>query len=288
VDALIRDNTFVHNGQIGLQGDNALRPVVIGNDLSSNNTEHFTPISASGGLKFTATQYATIRNNSAIGNNSHGIWLDMFSNHAVMTGNYAQGNNGGQIYFEYSDDAVIANNVAVGGPVGILSSRSTNFDIWNNTVYKSEIGIKFQRGDRGGDGRIENNVVATEPNNLGIAVQDVNHVLNGHDMNVRSNYNAYYRRYSSSSDTWGWWANWPAWELHAANIGEYRQYSGDEWQSLSVENNPTDPFITNADGGDYRLPWGSPARNAGAPLSARVASALGRPAGQRVSMGFLG
>ena len=288
VDSLVRNNTFERNGQVGLQGDHAVGPVVTGNNFSSNNSEYFTSITASGGLKFTTTTYATIRNNSAIDNHSHGIWLDAASNHAIYTGNYAQGNAGAQLYFEVSDDAVIANNVAVGGPVGIMASRSTNFDIWNNTVYKSDIGIKFQRGDAGGNGRIFNNVVATNPDNLAIAVQDVNHVLNGHQMGVSSNHNAYYRRYPSSSHTWGWWANWPLWELHADNMADYQHYSGDEMQSFSVENSPADPFIANPGGSNFVLPSGSPANNRGAALPSRVASVLGRPAGQIVDIGHLG
>ena len=169
-----------------------------------------------------------------------------------------------------------------------MASRSTNFDIWNNTVYKSDIGLKFQRGDRGSNGRIFNNVVTTNQNNLAIAVQDVNHVLNGHQMGVTTDHNAYYRRYSSTNYLWGWWANWPLWELHARNLAEYQHYSRDELHSQSVENTVTNPFIANPGAGDYGRPTGSRARHAGAPLPSRVASALGRPAGQIVDIGYLG
>jgi len=295
INATVRHDTMLRNGQIGLQADSASSPLVEYNAFLQNNQEQFFSNSAAGGLKFTNTKGAGIRDNLAQDNLAHGIWLDTQSDNAVFTGNISLNNSASQIIFEFSTTAVIANNVAVGGDVGIVSSRSTSVDIWNNTVSSAKnTGLRvFHTNEDQGHLSIDNNVVSGTGEML--SIRDVLNTAPGQSLDIHSNNDAFYRPVPpiKSCPTWtvtcwGYWPNFPDWELHANSFAEYKQYSGDESLGLSDTTSSRDPFIADVAAGQYGRPAGSPAIGKGAALSARVAAVLDRPAGQVVDIGYLG
>jgi len=75
-----------------------------------------------------------IRYNNFSDNNATGYWCDLWCENDVIVGNYVDGNSKHGLYYEVSEDAVIASNLLIDNAFsGIKVGGSQNVDIVRNT-----------------------------------------------------------------------------------------------------------------------------------------------------------
>lgn len=153
----VLNNSFHHNGQIGLggAGDDA---VVQGNEIAYNNTAGFSYLWEAGGAKFVKTRNLTLRNNVVHHNYGKGLWTDIDNIYTTIEDNHVYENAHQGIYHEISYDAVIRNNLVedngfdhpdhVSG-AGIFVTASPNVEVYGNTVVNNADGITGMQTARG-------------------------------------------------------------------------------------------------------------------------------------------
>lgn len=286
----VRRVTSMYNGQLGIHGHVASGSVIEDTITSRNNVYRFNPEYAAGGIKLTASANVTLRGNVAEDNYGHGIWLDEHSDGAIAVDNITRRNDrGAGIMFELSDRAIIAGNVSTENEAGLQAGESSHVEVWNNTLVNNQ--YAFAAYD---DSRPMQPVDITIRNNVLSAGHASTQVLVNHDMTFRRNwrdmawssdYNAFYRRCTSTVAEVSQLADGSAGSLTYDSVRRETSSTGQEHHSLATDNSPVDPYVSDAAHGDYRLPPGSPARGAGAPLPLAIAGALGRPAGVPVDIG---
>jgi parallel beta-helix repeat protein len=153
----VLNNTFHHNGQIGLggAGEGAL---VAGNEISYNNTAGFSYLWEAGGAKFVKTRDLVVRNNVVHDNYGKGLWTDIDNIDTLIEDNQVYDNAHQGIYHEISYDAVIRNNYVEGNGfdhpdhvsgAGIFVTASPNVEIYGNTVVNNADGVTGMQTDRG-------------------------------------------------------------------------------------------------------------------------------------------
>lgn len=289
-DVIVRDNTIVDNGQIGLQGDGTNNAVIERNILSLNNAERFLTSSAAGGLKFTTAVNTMVRGNVAEANHGHAIWFDVHSRNVTMVRNVSRYNVKSGLYFEISENALIAGNVSTNNGTGIQVGESSNVEVWNNTMISNTISFKAYKGsrvERPNGFKIRNNVVSAPDSHLPVFDNfDVTGTMTWAEMRWDSDYNAFYRKSTARTVFFFVAANGNDRE-HYKSLGEVHAATTLEDHSISIDNVGRDPLTANTGSGDYRLPSGSPAEGKGAPLPDHIAYLLGLPAGVPVDMGAI-
>lgn len=156
-DMRVLNNSFHHNGQIGLggAGDDA---VVQNNEIAYNNTAGFSYLWEAGGAKFVKTRNLTVRNNVFHHNYGKGLWTDIDNIDTTIEDNHVYENAHQGIYHEISYDAVIRNNLVekngfdhpdhVSG-AGIFVTASPNVEVYGNTVVNNADGITGMQTARG-------------------------------------------------------------------------------------------------------------------------------------------
>jgi parallel beta-helix repeat protein len=298
-DAIVRGNTFVFNGQIGLLGHQADRLVIEQNTAAYNNQEHFKW--AGSGVKITTSRDTIWRDNLAEHNLAKGLWVDVSSYNATIVRNVVRDNDLAGIQFEVSARAIIASNVVVrNGLHGIYISESEDVDVYNNTLVANKVNIRVFEGNRTSttnplithnvrDIIIKNNILSnvSDPTQSLFSVDDVQKRKTGEQMGVSANFNAYYRTNTLAPKTLVQWSHWPTKILMLKSLVEFRAATGRENNGLAIENVAVNPFFLDEANRDYRLKAGSVAIGAGAPLSQRIANAIGVPAGVPVNLGAL-
>ncbi len=312
-DVVVRNNTVVGNGQLGIHGHHADGLLAEGNALDGNNRERFDAWVAAGGIKVTSSRGIRLLGNRLRDNAGPGLWIDMSSYGIAMVDNWVQRSARSGIQLELSSRAVLAGNVVTdSGENGIWVLESNDVEIWNNTLLRNHRGISVLDGDRASRDvaspnhdrrfpvpspsiswdvervRIRNNVLVDgrpgAPSLLG--VDDTTHRRSASAMHVTSDHNAFHRA-SASSPAWIVnWADWPTDMKTAGSLREAQVATGQELHSVSGLG-MTNPFVSDEEAGDYRIAPASAARLAGAPLPSGVARALGRTPGQSVDMGTL-
>jgi parallel beta-helix repeat protein len=146
--AIVRNNEFAYNGQMGLHVSCTSQAQVLNNSMHHNRwyPAGWT-LAAHGGMKADRAVGLVAKNNNAIDNLGQGLWLDIFSNDATVVGNLAIGNTGIGLFFEGSQRAMMVNNrVALNQEAGIWIANSTDARIYNNALANNGNGR-----DPGGD-----------------------------------------------------------------------------------------------------------------------------------------
>jgi parallel beta-helix repeat protein len=289
-DVRVLANTITDNGQIGIHVDGTSGLRVEGNILSSNNAERFITSSAAGGIKLTRASNVTVRDNVVEGNHGHGIWFDGFCSNATMVHNVTRYNASAGLFFEMSDQALIAGNVSTNNVAGIQAGESSNVQVWNNTLVDNVYAFKAYKGFRAPlpvGFLIRNNVVSAPASHLPLFDNDdVSGQMTWSDMRWDSDFNAFYRESSTETEFFEVLANGQG-RLHYKSLNAIRDATTLETNSMAADNTGINPYVADIASGDYRLPPGSPARGRGAPLPTFVADALGVRAGVRVDMGAI-
>ena len=127
--------TVTGNGLLGILANHADGAVIENTIVLGNNTEHFNPQVAAGGIKVTRTRGITINNVNASENAATGIWLDESTVNFKITNNTVRNNAEAGIETELSDTGIIANNVVTGSrSSGIYVFDTGNVKIFNNAL----------------------------------------------------------------------------------------------------------------------------------------------------------
>lgn len=295
-EVVVRGNRFVRNGFNGLDANGSSTTgdrddiLIEDNVFDGNNTELFgegcSASCASAGSKLAHMNGLTVRDN--VFQNTQegtGFWCDLDCSRAVITGNVFRNNGGSGLYYEVSDEGIIADNLMVGNAEYGLKSGSADMEIAHNTLVDNGTDVLLYDDDRspGVDGW----------NDVGPDTEDndfYNNVLVGGEPPFRA------WRTSSSGDNTG-----PRTFLDDMDFNAYHRPSGDrdtliEWREegspgryLSLETfreqtgheehgqdltGRRNPLFVDQDAGDYRIRSDSPAYRSGRPLPADVAQAL--------------
>ncbi|HXF97241.1 MAG TPA: Ig-like domain-containing protein [Gaiellaceae bacterium] len=156
---IFRDNVIHDNGQIGIFALYCDGCIAEGNEIYRNNQAGYICWEG-GGIKFTHTRNAIMRNNYVRDDVCGGIWMDWNNYKGVFEGNRVEDVAGPGIFYEASCEAVIRNNTVrrTGfGPyskgwidgAGILVNSSRNVEIYGNTVEDNLHGIGGTYTERG-------------------------------------------------------------------------------------------------------------------------------------------
>lgn len=147
-------NNFVHdNRQYGISGGPGNNILIVGNEISFNNTLHLDPDNDAGGTKIVGsgaqTRNLTWRNNYVHDNYGQGLWSDGNLIQVTYEDNRIEDNGGAGIMHEISWDAVIRNNtlknnLTLSGAgqscyqgAEILISNSRYVAVYGNTIENS-------------------------------------------------------------------------------------------------------------------------------------------------------
>ncbi|HEY6556557.1 MAG TPA: right-handed parallel beta-helix repeat-containing protein, partial [Polyangiaceae bacterium] len=134
-NALVRNNEFSYNGQMGLHVSCTNQAKVLNNRMHRNRWYAGWNIPAHGGMKSDRTQDLIVKNNDALDNLGQGLWLDIYSNDARVVGNRAYRNSGIGLFFETSQRAMLVNNrAALNQEAGIWVANSSDARVYNNAL----------------------------------------------------------------------------------------------------------------------------------------------------------
>ncbi|MEM7340170.1 MAG: fibronectin type III domain-containing protein [Actinomycetota bacterium] len=103
-----------------------------------------------------ATDESVFRYNRFVDNHATGLWCDLWCENVAVVGNYIDGNTKYGVYYEVSEDAVIASNLFVDNTLaGIQVSGSQRVDIVRNTFAGNgtQLRIPSDIDSRAGDGQ---------------------------------------------------------------------------------------------------------------------------------------
>ncbi|MCW2656634.1 MAG: hypothetical protein JWR06_827 [Jatrophihabitans sp.] len=132
--------TAAANGMTGLHSNNGSGSVIENSLITGNNTEHFNPQPASGGIKITRANGFVIRNNDVVGNLAvNGIWTDVNVVGFDIIGNTVAGNGLYGILTELSDTGVVANNTVSGFTRGYTALDTGNVRVFNNAFFDNSV-----------------------------------------------------------------------------------------------------------------------------------------------------
>ncbi|MGI9407808.1 MAG: right-handed parallel beta-helix repeat-containing protein, partial [Hyphomicrobiaceae bacterium] len=306
-NVMVRGNTFIHNGMMGIGAWKADGLIVTGNRFAFNNRERFRhtgPVSGAAGASITETRNLTVSDNVFDGNYSNGLWLDINTTNATITRNKLSNNLLHGVFYEISSNGIIASNIATGnGLAGIALSDSMHMKVYNNTLVGNAIGFVVQDGDRVNDDPLEiamgnswisgdtdfyNNLVSGAGNaeHVYIWVRDFTAERDADDMLSASGFNGFYRRdRSRPRHVSEWWRG--AERMLFSDLRSYGSATGRDLTSIMIDDSPEDPFFMDASSGNLALKPDSVARHAGKDLPRDVAAAIGVADWQSPDLGAL-
>lgn len=292
---IIENNMFNHNNNEGF-----------GYNCSASCSQAAIKISHMDG--FTAKN--NIFNNTTTG---PGFWCDLACSNGIMVSNYASGNGKAGIMYEVSNTGIIASNLLVNNGMGIMSG-SANTKIYNNTIINSNASLNdvqlwvyddyrcfysatttacldngHQWTDVGPDTQnveVANNVIELSAPNILFWAQGTSSSGTNtwpYDAAVtffkKLDYNSYWRpNYAGGTGALYKWTNPGATDTYAQTNAEFHSKITGSAAFETHSNDytgSTDPFFTNAAGGDFTIRSTSTAYKSGTTLPADVAAALG-------------
>jgi trimeric autotransporter adhesin len=291
-DVRVVNVSATDNGQLGIQANTAHRLAIEDSLARRNNTERFSAIAASGGIKLTESDGVTLRHNLADENHGHGLWMDLSTDDARVVRNLARRNTAAGIIIEMSVRPTFVSNTAVENEVGIIVSETSTAQVWNNSLVDNGIAVHVLDGRRAPlpvDITIRNNVISSavaSPRPL-VIVDDVNQLRSGAAMRVSIDRNAYFRKSTSSRPYLMAWANYPTNKFVFRTLADVQRGITQDRSSKILDNAADDPNIDDPAAGRYGLPLGSALAGAGLPLPSSVASIAGISLGRPVPIGII-
>lgn len=283
---VVRDSTFKDNGYIGLHGHKVTTLVVERVSIFGNNKAGFDPFHSAAGMKVTNTTGLTVRDSDVSRNDGPGIWTDLSVQYVSLVRNLTEYNGRSGIEIELSSDVNAVGNVSIGnGETGIWVLESQNVQVFHNALYGNRRDIWVEEGPRA---EVQNVWIRNNVFGLGrdrspalFNVDDWTAERSADDMNVTSDYNAFWLPESSPTRHLSRWARWPQGLAFASTLAEHQQLTGQDANSM-WSTAPTNPYVRDAAAADYRLPVGT---TLGVPVRASMAWQLGVPSGTRLPIG---
>jgi hypothetical protein len=135
--ALLEHVTVTRSNWMGVSAtlvdDFTMRSVRITN---SNQFDEFTHSPQSGALKTSRVRRALVADSVIADNRSHGLWFDQSNIDVDVIGNELRGNTGSAIFWEISDDLLLADNVIIasGGARAVKIAGASGVKMVNNTI----------------------------------------------------------------------------------------------------------------------------------------------------------
>ncbi len=283
---VVRDSTFKDNGYIGLHGHRITTLVVERVSIFGNNKAGFDPHHSAAGMKVTNSQGITVRDSDVSRNDGPGIWTDLSVKYVSLVRNLTEYNGRSGIEIELSSSVNAVGNVAVGnGEAGIWVLESQDVQVFHNALYGNRREIWVEEGPRA---EVQNVWIRNNIFGLGrdrspalFNVDDWTHERSADDMNVTSDYNAFWLPDSSPTRNVSRWARYPQSLGYASTLQAHQQVTGQDAHSV-WSTAPTNPYVRDAATGDYRTPLGT---QLGAPVEAAMAWQVGVPSGTRLPIG---
>lgn len=287
--------TFAFNGEKGLTCGSWINSSVTNSIFAYNNTRNWAVNWDAGGIKVAESSGLTFTGCLFDTNACQGLWFDITSSNNIVNGCIFQNNYSIGLMYEISSGLTVANCLFTGngadvsdlnfnGGFGLFLGGSENCQIWNNTFVSNydHVGFYNEPGGPGGppyNNVFENNIFAYELNGAGSNAGFINIFNSGSgsasSFGIIFNYNGYY---NPGSTVLAYWT-----PSTYNNLSAFQSGAGQESNGLSLSSAP----FVNMSSGNYNLVSGSPAINAGTPLSSTIASLIGVSAGVPVNMGAL-
>jgi parallel beta-helix repeat protein len=287
MDAVIRGNIFIYNGEGGLGGYKSDRTLIEGNYIGYNNTEHFKLGWDANGAKFANSSSLIWRDNIVEYNLGGGLWCDYQCRDNVFVRNIVRYNglhNG--LFYEISQGGIIASNLIYGNEgSGIGLSQSSGTKIYNNTLSKN--GVNIAADSCSSNTIAKNNILSNISDTLGGTYASLHTDCSNSRGDVivsQLDHNAYYRT-SSAPPQQGLivWAGYGRYN----NLAAFQKAQKKEVSGIAIDDQPTNPFFMDEANGNYHLKASSPAKAKGEPLPKDVATAIGISSGVPVDIGAL-
>lgn len=300
-DVVVRDNVLELNGRLGIRSSRSDRLLLEGNRVLGNNTESFAIQWDAAGGKFTEGEDQVFRDNVFEGNRSTGLWLDIGNDRATIVDNLARSNRAIGIFFEISAEALIVSNVSHSNGMGIMVSNSTDAQVVNNTLWDNNTNLVVKDSGRVAERPGEeiatfetrrtvvvNNVLSDARGGQQIDTEQYRHRSCGPgrpSMFSTVDHNGYHRTTAGKpANAVAWVEQPPGCDAEYATVEQFRAATSHEDHGVGLDG--TGAFVDPA-AGDFRLRPDSPFNDAGAPLSAAAADAVGVPQGRPVDLGAL-
>lgn len=161
--AIFRHNLFACNGMVGLGLSHSRRGTLVENNrFEFNNVKQYAMDWAAAGVKITNTHDLLGRGNLVEGNYATGFWMDVDVLRPRVYDNVARYNGSIGIFFEISDVATIAYNLAYGNSyAGIMVANSNRAAIWNNTIVRNGTNLVLKNSHRKNDDKHQRTVGGT-------------------------------------------------------------------------------------------------------------------------------
>lgn len=254
VDSLLVERCISnHNGNCGFSFSGKYVRMV-GNTSNYNNYRNFNVHWHAGGVKNVRVQYSTIGNQTSIGNNGAGIWLDIDCIDDTILGCLITGNTTG-IQSEISRHTVLFNNLVYSNSDrGIYISASDSCLVANNTIVGNSYGVVVHGMPRAGyqliGNTMVNNIIGDNKSAEFLLAKPATGVANN-----TADYNLFYQTGGAADFRFG----------YSGLIVGLSAWSGaTDLDSHSLE---ADPEFVNQSAGDFKLRAGSPAIGRGVPVS---------------------
>lgn len=265
--ALIRGNTFIHNGMMGLGAWRADGIVISGNLFAHNNLEHFAvtgPVSEAAGAKITQSKDISIIDNIFEFNRANGLWLDINVRQAAIVRNIVRHNENHGIFYEISSHALIASNLVYANDhSGIAIADSAHVDLYNNTLVANGIALVIQDDGRQNDDPVEiaagNNWEATAISSYNnfmsaignpaskrlIWIRDFTGKRGADEMLAASDHNAYQPNCGSNTFFLIEWYDQGNEHKSATDLQSYQGQANNDLQSVEIDCPPSDAQTTD-------------------------------------------
>jgi hypothetical protein len=262
--ATLRELTVEENGMLGITatgGDDLELDRVI---VRRNNTEHFNPSPAAGGVKIGRTTGVKVYDSAFERNEGTGLWFDESVYDVEVFRSSMIGNGAHGLSLELSGKAdIVGNVIADNAGNGAKINDANDVRLWNNTFVGSDRPINVAQDDRDLDAQgshrdasvpatwqthsvqVRNNIIAGSAGNCLLCVEDFSGRWTAADMDVTALGNIYWRPASKDPK---WLVVWSrgAKDPHVfRNLSEFRNTVAQEAQGTLFTG---EPVLS----GDYR------------------------------------
>lgn len=292
-NTVVDRSTFADNGQLGLHAYLTPGASITNSRMKHNNTELFDEQVEAGGAKLSKVTDIRFEGNLFDNNLGHGLWFDINVLDATIVHNEFYSNNGTGLLYEISSSAIIAGNESwANGGAGIRVIESADIDVYNNVLYKNDIALdvfESTRTQNVADVVIRNNVLmdGRPVTVMMLDIDDKTRQLSGAQMGVTADYNAYCRTVASTPPRVADWSRANTTQALYTTVANFSAGTGNETHGYACEGAVAASMFKNAKGGVFTLGVSSIGYNAGEPLPANVASALGVTPGVVVNLGII-
>ncbi|HEX3785470.1 MAG TPA: right-handed parallel beta-helix repeat-containing protein [Pseudonocardiaceae bacterium] len=307
-NSTVSDSTLIDNGLVGLVANRADGLRLTGDTFSKNNQQHFALTGdaiGAAGAKVTRTKSAYVADNYFTDNLATGWWCDLGCTDATVVDNVATGNLVNGLFYEVSSRGLFASNVMAGNQVyGLKIASSDHVQIYNNTFdgngvnelslyndprspsadpYSQQLGLSWVTTNT----ELVNNFYAEpNPDHAIIVSGDYKTTPHAGPFVSESDGNAYLRAAGSSDAPLLSWLVSVGTTTSYPTLAAFVAATGEDKHAVAATLGTVLPFI-DPNQQNYLLSADAVGVDAGQPLPASVATAIGVPASTHPDIGVL-